>query len=287
MGRPLNGGRMSEAWLYAGVTGAMAAVVSAAVWRPRPGQWALLLVGPLVAVGAAAVSVSSGLGLTVVFVVPYTYLLVAAALPWERAWARFAVPGIAVAGCLALAANASGSLLARVLLAAPFAIAVLALIRGVARLKFGDRGIRRARDHLRFGSTDPTPPPSALLVERAVVAVSALQGAAGVAVIGLGVWVLVLERRHPTTGPWAGAGYVVALLLAVLGVVVAATFFGLAEGLRRRYRDFRPVFVVVQGVVGVLLLLFRGVSWTGPGVAWAFGTAALAMVVRARPATAA
>src|SRR6478735_8619970 len=106
-----NGGRMSEAWLYDGVTAAVAAVMTAAVWRPRPGQWVLLLVGPLLAAGAAALSVSSALGLMVLLVIPYTYLLVSAALPWERAWARWAVPGIVVAGCSALAATASATLL--------------------------------------------------------------------------------------------------------------------------------------------------------------------------------
>jgi hypothetical protein len=75
VGRPLNGGRMTEAWLYAGVTAAMAAVMTAAVWRPRPGQWVLLLVGPLLAAGGAAASVSSGSGLAVLLVIPYTYLL--------------------------------------------------------------------------------------------------------------------------------------------------------------------------------------------------------------------
>jgi hypothetical protein len=223
----------------------------------------------------------------VLLVIPYTYLIVPATLPWERAWARWAVPGIVVAGCLALGTPASASLLVRVLLAAPLAIGLMGLFRGVARARAGDTDIRRERDRRRFGYKDATPPPSVPLVERAVVAVATLQGAAGIAVIGLGMWVLVLEQRHPTTGPWAGTAYVIAGLLAGLGVVIAAMFFGLAQGLRRRYDDFRAVFVVAQVLVGVLLLLFRGGSWTGPGVAWAFGTAALAMFVRVRPATAA
>jgi hypothetical protein len=277
---------MSEAWLYAGVTSAVAAVMTAALWRPRPGQWVLLLIGPLLATAAALWPVSSGLGLLVLLVIPYTYLIVPAALPWERAWARGAVPGIVVAGCLALGTPASASLLVRVLLAAPLAIGLLALFRGMTRVRAGDTEIRRERDSRRFGYRDATPPPSVPLVERAVVAVATVQGAAGIAVIGLGVWVLVLEQRHPTTGPWAGTAYVIAGLLAGLGVVIAAMFFGLAQGLRRRYDDFRAVFVVVQVVVGVLLLPFRGVSWTGPGVTWAFGTAALAMFVSVRPATA-
>ena len=247
----------------------------------------LLLVGPLRAAAAAAGSVSSALGLTVLLVIPYPYLLVSVALPWERAWARWAVPGIVVAGCSALAATASASLLVRVLLAAPFAIGVLALFREMARVRAGDKEIRRERDRRRFGYKDATPPPSVPVVERVVVGLSTLQGLAGIAVICLGLWVLVLEGRHPTTGTWAGVGYVIAAVLAGLGVVVAAMFFGLAQGLRRRYGDFRAVFVVVQVVVGVLLLHTRGGSWVGPGVAWAFGTAALAMFVRVRPAAAA
>ena len=279
---------MSEAWLYAGVTAAVAVVVTAAVWRPRPMQSVLLLVGPLLAAGAAARSVSSGgLGLTVLLVIPYTYLIVAAALPWERAWARWAVPGSVVAACLALAATASASLLERVLLAAPFAIGVLALFRGMARVRAGDEEVRQERERRRFGSKDATPPPSVPLAERAVAAVATLQGAAGIAVVGLGLWVLAFEHRHPTTGPWAGTGYVIAGLLAGLGMVTAAMFFGLAQGLRRRYDDFRAVFVVVQVLGGVLLLLFQGGSWTGPAVAWAFGTAALGMFGGVRPATAA
>ena len=278
---------MSEAWLYSGVTAVVAAVVTAALWRPRPGQWVLLLVGPLLAAGAAAGSVSSGLGLTVLLVIPYAYLLVAAALPWERAWARWAVPGVVVAGCLALAATASASLLVRVLLAAPFAIGVLALFRAMPRVRAGDREIRRDGDRRRFGHMDATPPASASVIELAVVAVAALQGLAGVTLIGFGVWVLALEQRNPTTGTWAGSASVIAAFAAGLGVVIAAMFFGLALGLRRRYGDYRAVFVVGQVLVGVLLLLSQRGSWTGPGVAWAFGTAALAMFVRVRPPTAA
>jgi hypothetical protein len=274
---------MSQAWLYAGVTAAVAAVVTAAVWWPRPGQWVLLLVGPLMAVGAAAASVSSGLGLMVLLVVPYTYLLVAAALPWERGWARWGVPGIVVAGCLALAAPASASPLVRVLLAAPFAIGVLALFRA-ARARAGDDVIRRERDRRRFGYKDaPDPVP---VIERAVVAVATLQGLAGIAVIGLGLWFLAMEYRYPTTGTWAGVGYAIAAFFGTLGVVIAAIFFGLASGLHRRFDEFRVVFVVMQVLVAVLLLLSHADWWTAPGVAWTLSTAALAMFFRVRPATA-
>lgn len=277
---------MSEAWLYAGVTAAVAAVVAAAVWRPRPAQWVLLLVGPLLAAGAAAASVSSGLGPTVLLVITYSYLLVPAALPWERAWARWAVPGIVVAGCLALATTASASLLVRVLLAAPLAIGVLALFRGMARVLAGERGIRRERDRRRFGYRDATPPPSVPVVERAVVAVATLQGLAGIAVVGLGLWFLVLEQRYPTTGVWGPSGNAISAFFVGLGVVIAVPYLGLAQGLRRQYDWYRPLFVVAQVLVGVLFLT-SGASWVAPGAAWALGTAALAMLGSHAPATAA
>jgi len=276
---------MSEAWLYVGVTVAVAAVVTAAVWRPRPVQWVLLLVGPLIAAGAAAASVSSGLGLMALLVVPYTYLFVAAALPWERGWARWGVPGTVVAGCLALAAPASASPLVRVLLAAPFAIGVLALFRA-AHARAGDEDIRRERDRRRFGYNDATSPPPVPVIERAVVAVATVQGLAGIAVIGLGLWFVAMEYRYPTTGAWAGFGYGIAAFFGALGVVIAAIFLGLAKGLHRQFDEFRVVFVVMQVLVAVLLLLSHGDWWTAPGVAWALSTAALAMFFRVRPATA-
>ena len=267
---------MSEAWLYAGVTAAVAAVVTAAVWRPRPAQWVPLLVGPLIAAGAAAASVSSGLGLMALLVVPYTYLLVAAALPWERGWARWGVPGIVVAGCLVLAAPASASPLVRVLLAAPFAIGVLALFRA-AHARAGDEDIRRERDRRRFGYNGATSPAPAPVIERAVVAVATVQGLAGIAVIGLGLWFAAIEYRYPKTGAWAGFGYAIAAFFGTLGVVIAAIFLGLASGLHRQFDEFHVVFVVMQVLVAVLLLLSHGDWWTAPGVAWTLSTAALAM----------
>ena len=252
-----------------------ARTVGAAACRPAACGWGRRCVGV------------QRLGLMVLLVIPYTYLLVSAALPWERAWARWAVPGIVVAGCSALAATASATLLVRVLLAAPFAIGVLALFREMARVRAGEREIRRQRDRRRFGYKDATP------------SSVGSPGSAG----GRGGGHAAGARRHRRHRPRAVGpgprgsipdhGHLGRRRLrdrsspGGLGVVVAAMFFALAQGLRRRYDEFRAVFVVMQVVVGVLLLLTRGGSWTGPGVAWAFGTAALAMFVRVRPAAAA
>jgi hypothetical protein len=117
------------------------------------------------------------------------------------------------------------------------------------------------------------------VVEQAVVPVATLQGAAGIAINGLGCgsWPSSIDTDHGSVG---GHRLLIAGLLAGLGMVIAAMFFGLAQGLRRRYDDVRAVFVVVQYWLGVLLLLSRGVWWTGSAVAWASGTAALAMFVR-------
>ena len=118
------------------------------------------------------------------------------------------------------------------------------------------------------------------------MAVSTLQGLAGIAVIGLGMLGLVLEHRHPTTGVWGPSGTAISAFFAGLGVVIAVPFLGLAKGLRRQYDWYRPVFVVAQVLVGVLLLT-SGASWVAPGAAWALGTAALAMFGSDAPATAA
>ena len=129
MGQP-NGGQMSEAWLYAGVTAAVAAVMTAAGGDRGQVSGFCCLSDRCLRLGPPLGRCPAALGQTVLLVIPYTYLLVSAALPWKRAWARWAVPGIVVAGCSALAATPSASLLVRVLLAAPFAIGLLALFRG-------------------------------------------------------------------------------------------------------------------------------------------------------------
>lgn len=268
---------MSDTWLYAVVTIAVAAVAAAAVWRPRPGQAVLLLVGPLLASAGAAGSVSGGLGLTALLVIPYAYLLVAAALPWDRAWSRVAVPGTVVAGCLALGATARADLPVLVVLAAPFAIAVIALFRAPARFHAGDAGAGQERHDGRSEPEDAAPPRATPRIAPVIVAVATLQGVAGLAIAGLGAGTLISQQRPPDTGMWSGLGEVIGAVIAVLGVLLAATFLGLAAGLHRRYRDLRLVFVVLQGLVAVLLLLTRGSGWTGAGVAWALGTAALAL----------
>ncbi|MGO4597164.1 hypothetical protein [Terrabacter sp. 2RAF25] len=268
---------MSDAWVYAVVTIAVAAVASAAVWRPRPGQAALLLVGPLLATAAAAGNVSGGLGRTALLVIPYTYLLVAASLPWERFWARVAVPGTVVAGCLGLGATAGAALPVLVVLAAPFAIGAIALLRALAGPHPGNQGSGHGH-HDGLGQPEHAAPPRPTArIAPVIVAVATLQGVAGLAIAALGAVTLFLQRRHPDTGMWSGLGEVIAVVVLVLGALLAATFLGLAAGLHRRYRDFRPVFVVLQGLVAALLLLTVGSGWVGVGVAWALGTAALAL----------
>ncbi len=302
---------MGDARLCAAITFAVAAIMTAAMWRPRPRQAVLLLVGPVLAVAAAVGAVSGGLGLMALFLVPYAYLLVAAALPWERPWARWVVPATVMTGCLALAAPGLRSPTMLLVLAIPFTSAAVALVgvrshrRAVPVPGDGhDEGVERSGpvgaagrvgDVGGFGGgagvaadeqADLEPSRSERVLARVVVAAAALQGLAGLALVGYAAWGYLLEKRHPSTGPWAGAVYVMLLVIAVLGLALAAGFFALAVALRRRHLYFRRIFVIVQ-MVGVALLVGNaGRPWTWPGTAWGLGTAALALVGRGRRATA-
>ncbi|WP_076264011.1 hypothetical protein [Intrasporangium flavum] len=290
---------MGEAWLYAVITTAVAAVMAAATWRPRPGQAAALLIGPVLSVAAVVGAVSGGLGLLALLVVPFAYLLVAAALPWQRLWAQWAVPATVMVGCLALAASGGRGLTMLLVLAIPFTSAAV----GLARLRHdrraepapgdggldgvggvGGDGVTAGTAHVQPAYHEPSA--SERLLAPVVVAATALQGVAGLALVGYAGWGYLLEKRHPSTGPWAGAAYVILGGLAVLGLALAAGFFALAVALRRRYPDFRRIFVVVQLVSVALLVGNAGHPWTVPGIAWGLGTAALALVGRDRRATA-
>lgn len=76
------------------------AVVTAAVWPPRPGSAALILAGPLITLAAVAgIPLFEQLGWLAVIGVPYAVLVVPPVLNWRRPWATVLVPGTVLVIC--------------------------------------------------------------------------------------------------------------------------------------------------------------------------------------------
>jgi hypothetical protein len=257
---------VTYAWPYVAATGALALVMTAAVWRPRARQVALLLTGPVVTVAALVGPDWGGLGLLGVLVVPFAYLLVPSVLPWAKPWAGWAVPAAVLVACGVLAAPSrfTGPMS---LFALPFVLALVALVRALFRL------------HRPAGPTTSAPGTShgSPAAGRAVVVVAAIQGA--VALLAGGVIAAVLLGPNANTGSTnglAGLGSALALLFAGIAVAVAAVYVGLAVGLHRRYRDFRYVFTAVQ-ILALAVCVWTGRAlWVWALAAWVAATVALA-----------
>ncbi|WP_147065471.1 hypothetical protein [Terrabacter aerolatus] len=242
----------------------LALVMTAATWRPTAGQGALLITGPLVTVAALVGPAWGVLGLLGIVVVPFGYLLVPAVLPWSRPWASWAVPATVVVDCAILAAapRIEGRLFTL-----PLIFALVAMVRAIVQLHW--TGVPATTEPVGRGIR-----PGAA---RAVVVVVTLQGAAALLMGTLGAAVLLGPRANTgSTNGMAMLGSDLALLVAGVAGAVAAMFFGLAIGLRRRYGDFRFVFTIVQ-VIALVLCVWAGHGfWVWGAAAWVAATVALA-----------
>lgn len=107
-------------------------VVTAAIWRPRPWQAALLLAGPLLTLAAVLeVRPFHLAGWLATIGVPYALLTIVPLLRWRRPWARVAVPGTVLAVCAGFVVAARAEPAVAFYLALPAVIALGALARAL------------------------------------------------------------------------------------------------------------------------------------------------------------